>query len=214
MTESAEVGNVRGNDMATNQPRTTRRDALKAAATLLGGTIAATQLSSLAARAAHAAAAGEPPEFFDASQFAVLENIVDVMIPATDTPGAHAVGVHHFIDLMMSEWASRDRQTRYAIGMADLEAALDEAGGGSFVDMPADRQLAALADVDAKAFDGDTSVRFYRELKHMVLFSYYSTEAGANEELRYQRLPGVYEPCLTTDDDTRAWFHMGFRHGL
>ena len=187
-----------------------RRKAIQGAASLLGGTIAATQLSTFMSRAAVAAAAGEPPEFFDANQFALIEQIVDVMIPETDTSGAHAVGVHHFVDLMLAEWASPDRQTRYVRGLGQLDADLQGRDGQSFVDLAPDQQLDVLRAVDAAAYANNAGNTFYIELKKMVLFSFYSSEIGATEELQHEALPGPYKHCIPVDEDVRAWFNLGF----
>lgn len=192
----------------------TRREAIKRAASLLGGSIAATQLTGFVARAASAAQAGEPPAFFDEDQFALIERIADVMIPETDTPGAHAVGVHHFVDLMLSEWASAERQARYVDGLGTLDVELRGPAGEPFISLDPGQQLEALRALDAAAFAENADIPFYVELKKMLLFAYYSSETGATEELRYERLPGLYQPCLTVDDETRAWFHLGFNYGL
>jgi gluconate 2-dehydrogenase gamma chain len=192
----------------------TRRKAIQGAASLLGGTIAATQLSTFMSRAAVAAAAGEPPEFFDADQFALVERIVDVMIPETDTPGAHAVGVHHFVDLMLAEWASPERQARYVRGLNQLDAELQGPDGDSFVDLAPDQQLEVLRAVDAAAYADDAGNPFFVELKKMVLFSFYSSEIGATEELQHEALPGQYRHCIPVDEDVRAWFDLGFSYGL
>ena len=165
-------------------------------------------------RAAVAAAAGESPVFFDADQFALIERIVDVMIPETDTPGAHAVGVHHFVDLMLAEWASPDRQTRYVRGLEQLDADLQGPDGQNFVDLAPDQQLDVLRAVDAAAYAINTGNPFFVELKKMVLFSFYSSETGATEELQYEALPGPYKHCMSDDEDVRAWFDLGFTYGL
>ena len=200
--------------MRTDAKRLTRREAIKRAGYILGGSIGAGQLTGLISRSAAAAAAGEPPAFFDDDQFELVEHIANVMIPETDTPGARAVGVHHFIDLMLSEWASGERQTRYVDGLATLDSDLQGSGGTPFASLDADRQLDALTAVDAAAYADPANNPFYLELKKMVLFSYYTSETGATEELAYERLPGIYQPCIAADDDTRAWFHLGFSYGL
>jgi hypothetical protein len=157
-------------------------------------------------RAAVAAAAGEPPAFFDADQFALIERIVDVMIPETDTPGAHAVGVHHFVD--------PERQTRYVRGLDQLDAALQGPNGENFVDLAPDQQLDVLRAVDAAAYADNAGNPFFVELKKMMLFSFYSSETGATEELQYEALPGPYKHCMSVDEDVRAWFDLGFTYGL
>lgn len=200
--------------MSTDTNKLTRREAIKRTAWLLGGSIGASQLTGFLGRSAAAAVAGEPPAFFNDEQFELVEHIANVMIPETDTPGAQAVGVHHFIDLMLSEWASPERRQRYVEGLGNLGKKLRGEAGRTFASLDPQQQLDALIAVDADAFANPGSDPFYLELKKMVLFAYYSSETGATEELAYQRLTGIYEPCLVADDDTRAWFHLGFRYGL
>jgi hypothetical protein len=192
----------------------TRRRALQGAASLIGGTIAASQLGPFMNRAVAAAEAGSAPVFFDEAQFALLERIVDVMIPETDTPGAQAAGVHHFIDLMLAEWASPERQARYVDGMRDIGARLQDEGGTAFVSASPDRQLELLRTLDAAAFEDSDEDVFFVELKRMVLFGYYSSEPGATVELQYEPLIPDYKACVPIEDIGRAWFWLGFSHGL
>lgn len=190
-----------------------RRRAIQGAASLIGASIATAQLGPFMSRAAAATENDAPPAFFDAAQFALLEAVVDTMIPETGTPGARTAGVHHFIDLMMSEWASTDRQTRYVSGLEALASQLQSGDRGDFVSASATERLDRLRAVDARAFtdDGDA---FYRELKRMVLFAYYSSEAGATVELQYEALTPEYQACAPIDDVGRTWFWLGFSHGL
>lgn len=195
----------------------TRRKALQGAAALVGGSLAATQMGAFMGRAAVAADEGAAPAFFDSEQFALLERIVDVMIPETDTPGAQSVGVHYFIDLMMAEWASSERQGRYVDGLQDLNTRLREAEGEEFLVTSQESQLAALRRVDQQAFEinaNEASHSFYKELKRLVLYSYYSSEAGATIELQYEALTPEYKACVPIEDIGRAWFWMGFPGGL
>lgn len=196
--------------MSENKTKLTRRQAIRGAASVVGGTIAAAQLAPFMSRVAHAQNAGAAPRFLDEDQFALVESIVDVLIPETDTPGALGAGVHYFLDLMLTEWASPERQARFRAGMSDLEARL----GADFVAAPADEQLARLAAVDEAAHAEDAGDDFFREFKRIALFGYYSSEAGATIELQYEALTPEYKACVPIDDIGRAWFWMGFRHGL
>jgi gluconate 2-dehydrogenase gamma chain len=199
---------------ADNRKSLTRRQAIQGAASLVGGTIAAAQLGGFMSRAALAATEGSDPVFFDDAALSLIERIADLMIPETDTPGALAAGVPHFIDLMLAEWASSERQQRFNSGLGDLEARLDDAAGGDFSGAPSDRQLESLRTVDEQAFSEDNDSAFYRELKRLMLFAYYSSEAGATVELQYEPLIPDYKACVPVDDIGRAWFWLGFSHGL
>ena len=193
--------------------RLTRRQAIQGAATLVGGALAAGQLTPFLGRVARAADESAEPVFFDETQFELLGRIADVMIPETDTPGATGAGVDYFIDLMLEEWASHERQTRFRLGIEALRNALQE-DGTAFVDAPADVQLARLHALDAQAFEPTAGHSFYREFKRMLLFAYYSSEAGATLELQYEALIPDYKACEPIDDIGRAWFWLGFSHGL
>lgn len=192
----------------------TRRRALRCAASLLGGTLAAAHLGTFMSRAAVAAAENSAPLYFDQDQFLLIEHIVDVMIPQTDTPGARAAGVHHFIDLMLAEWASPERQARYAQGLHDLGQRLQKAGGKNFVSLTPVRQLDVLRALDQQAYAEDATDTFYQEFKKLVLFGYYSSEAGATLELQYEPMTADYKACVPIDDIGRAWFWLGFSYGL
>ena len=192
----------------------TRRKAIQGAASLVGGTLAAAQLGPFMSRAAAAATENATPTFFNAEQFALLERMVDVMIPKTDTPGALAAGVHHFIDLMLAEWASAERQVRYVQGLQQLESRLRAAGESDFVSASSARQFELLRALDEEAFADNAGDSFFREFKKMVLFAYYSSEAGATVELQYEPMQTDYKACVPIDEIGRAWFWLGFSHGL
>lgn len=199
--------------MAENPTRLTRRSALKAAVALVGGTLAATELGLLSKSVA-AMTDDSAPRFLSQDQFLALQQIVDLIIPETDTPGALDANVHHFIDLMLAEWASPERQARYVAGLEDIEVRARKVGADSFLASTAPQQIDLLHSLDKEAFAKDSKDIFFSELKKMVLFGYYSSEPGATLELRYQRIPGDYLPCVPLEDDSRAWFWNGYSYGL
>ena len=199
--------------MAENPTRLTRRSALKAAVALVGGTLAATELGLLSKSVA-AMTDDSAPRFLSQDQFLALQQIVDLIIPGTDTPGALDANVHHFIDLMLAEWASPERQARYVAGLEDIEVRARKVGADSFLASTAPQQIDLLHSLDKEAFAKDSKDIFFSELKKMVLFGYYSSEPGATLELRYQRIPGDYLPCVPLEDDSRAWFWNGYSYGL
>ncbi len=180
------------------------------AASLIGGTIATTQLATLMSRVAYAQDTGASPVFFDQDQFALIECIVDVMIPETDTPGARTASVHYFIDLMLDEWAAPARQSRFGEGISELGERL----GDDYLDIAANEQINRLRSIDEAAFSDGAEHDFFREFKRLALFGYYSSEPGATIELQYELLTPEYKACAPIEDIGRAWFWSNFRHGL
>lgn len=191
-----------------------RRAVLRDAATMIGGSLLAAQLGPFAGRAAAAAAEDAAPVFFSAAQFSMIESIADLIIPETDTPGALGAGVPHFIDLMMAEWASAARQSRYRQGLEDIDGRARQNGAKDYLSASPGDRLELLRALDREAHGDNAPDTFFREFKKMVLFGYYSSEAGATLELQYEHMPGKYKACVPIDDPARAWFWLGFSYGL
>lgn len=191
----------------------TRRSAIKRLLALIGGTMTATQVSLLSDSAA-ALADDAAPMFLDEGRLSMLGRVVDLIIPETGTPGALGVGVHRFIDMMLAEWASEERQARWIEGLAEIDRRAAAAGMANFVSGSAEQQFELLQALDTESFSDDGDAAFFSELKKMVVFAYYSTEIGATVEMAYQPVPGIYQPCTPLDDDGRAWYWNGYSYGL
>ena len=50
----------------------------------------------------------------------------------------------------------------------------------------------------------DAENEFFKTIKSMTLFAYFTSEVGMTQALDYDPLPGKYDPCVKVDDDTRA----------
>ena len=188
----------------------TRRKAIRGAVAFMGGTVAATQITPLIDRATAAVSGNSGPACLNADQFHLVERMVDLMIPETDTPGAYFAGVHYFIDMMLDEWASPERQDRFVAGIDELGQRL----GSDFASASPDDQLEHLRAVDDEAYGGAANDDFFREFKRLALFGYYSSEAGATIELQYEAVTPDYKACVPINDIGRAWFWLGFSHDL
>ena len=154
----------------------------------------------------------------DPATRALLREVAQLVIPATDTPGAGDVGAGDFVALALAHGlADAHRPLSGALraelapfvdaaGVLDhprwLAAALDAAAGGSFMGAGVDR-AGLLARVDAAAFAGPAD-HPWRRIKTLILTGYYTSEAGGSQELRYELIPGRWDPDLPATGDTRA----------
>jgi hypothetical protein len=78
--------------------------------------------------------------------------IADRIIPATDTPGARAVGVHEFIDAMLADYYDAGDRARFAEGLAALDERARTTCGKQFVSCAPDRQTELLTRLDHDTF--------------------------------------------------------------
>src|SRR5438046_9804638 len=76
-----------------------RREALRRAALLLGGALAAPTVAGVLAgcKAREVPEGAWTPRALSAEQADLVATIAEHILPETDTPGARAVGVHRFI---------------------------------------------------------------------------------------------------------------------
>jgi len=191
----------------------TRRAAIRNAVLLLGGAIPAAQLGLLESALA-ATGVESKPRFLDPDQFAMLERVADLIIPETDTPGAVSAGVHRFIDMLLAEWASPETQEQFIAQLSSIDERATELGMSGFLDGSEDGQVEVVRLLDEEAFADGAPATFFRRLKKLVLFAYFSSEPGATQALRFDPFPGDYQPCLPLGDDDRAFFWLGYSYDL
>jgi hypothetical protein len=92
---------------------------------------------------AQAAASGPySPAFFTPSEYATLSRLTDVIIPATETPGASAAGVAEYVDRVVS--LNEEHQPLMRAGLAWLERQAKNRYAGEFGSLSDAEQVAIL----------------------------------------------------------------------
>ncbi|MGD1080966.1 MAG: gluconate 2-dehydrogenase subunit 3 family protein [Candidatus Sulfotelmatobacter sp.] len=147
----------------------------------------------------------------NAHQDVTVKAMAELILPRTETPGAIDVGVSEFIDLMLTEWYDESDRTRFLNGLAEVDLRTNALFGKNFVEASSDQQAEILtwlgekmtADADAMAArrrqrrgsSQGSSASFYPMLRRLTLTAYYTSEAGATEELHFQVIPDSHDEC-------------------
>jgi hypothetical protein len=156
------------------------------------------------ARAVHdrirATTQDEPFLVLTEPQNALVSALAELIIPETDTPGATAARVNRFVDVMLAEWLTADEREAFLGGLVALEARSVNTFGAPFLALDERRQRVLLNGMDAEVAaleqaELPTEPHFFRQMKWLTLYGYYTSEVGATEELRQVIAPGRYEPC-------------------
>lgn len=179
-----------------HEERINRRSLLLGAVFLLGGAAALTRF----ARQAPAGAAAGPA--LSPDQFALLEQVAETLIPASDTPGAIDAGVPEFMRQMLADWGSPQTHAGFVAVLDEIDRQAWKRHGAGFVSLPPERRLDVMKGIDAEGIDRQDVG--YRKFKWLVLVSYYQSEPGATQELRYELVPGAWRPCLPLSEVGRA----------
>ena len=134
-----------------------------------------------------AAQAEWKPIFFDEHQNETVIELTELIIPATDTPGAKEAQVNRLIDLMLNE-SEKDQRASFIQGLNWIDARSLERHGKPFIDLSAEQQTALLeplADPANRNSEDEAGVRFFEHLKDLTIFGYYTSRIGLDQELEY-----------------------------
>ena len=182
-----------------------RREAVIRMAVLMGAATFGPRLLAGQFGATPGASAG-----FTATQIALLDEIADTIIPATDVPGAKAAGVGAFIAMMLQDCYEPAEQAAVHAGLVRLEADFAAKHRQPFAAGSAADRTAFLTELDReqharrKGGNGGPPHHF-RILKELTLLGYFSSEIGCTQALQYAEVPGRYEGDLPCRPGERAW---------
>ncbi len=133
----------------------TRREALVRVARLLGGALAAPTVAGVLAGCGAAAdpeGASWVPRTLSPEQREAVLTIGEIILPATDTPGARAARVDRYIDAMLSDYYPEADRRRFLAGLERVESRAQAAFGARFGALPAERQLQLVQALNRQAF--------------------------------------------------------------
>ena len=153
-------------------------------------------------------------------QNAVVVAMIDLILPATDTPGAKAVRVNEFMDVILTDWATVDERERFLAGLDDVDTQANALFGKNFLDASVVQQTALLQVLDdsvdwAQALPREAVVsfrrsfnqlrgEFFRSFKLMTIHGYYTSEIGQTQELKREIIPGVFHGCAPVASEKKA----------
>jgi len=151
-------------------------------------------------RRAHRRARSRDLQVLDPHQSETVATMAELIIPATDTPGARAAQVDRFIDLLLAEWATDDDRASFLAGLADVDARAHTAFGTDFLTATEAQRATLLTQLDTEAQErrtakADAQPPFFQRMKFLTVYGYCTAEVGATAELHCQTIPSSYDAC-------------------
>jgi glucoside 3-dehydrogenase (cytochrome c) hitch-hiker subunit len=145
--------------------------------------------------------------FFSEDQFELVQQITDVLLPATSTPGAMEAKVPYFVDLVVTNCMSHDDQQLITKGLDHM----NDRETKRFLSLSKTEKQQALKKLDEDAFkEGtDSSVgpvtggpsayvysAWFRIIKKLAVIGYFTSQEGMTKALNYVKVPGRYDACI------------------
>lgn len=171
------------------------------------------------------------PRALTPAQASTLDVVAELIMPATDTPGAREAGVPQFVDRALSDWCTPADAAAIRNGLDRIEADARAEHGQAFTALPKPQQAALLERYDAEGRGprtpasaigrGETETGlsnqpksavvapkgppFFPVLKDLVTVGYFTSQTGATKAARYDPVPGAYRGCVPLKEIGRVW---------
>jgi hypothetical protein len=187
-----------------------RREAQSSVALLLGGTIIGAEafLSGCTNADKKIGTAGLN---FSPDDVSFLDEVGETIIPATDTPGAKEAKIGEFMHTIVRDCYEPENQQIFIAGMGKLNDASKQKNGKYFLESTPEERKNLLIDLDreqkeytAKKKPADPA-HYFRMMKELTIWGYFSSEPGATKALRYIAVPGRYDGCIPYKKGDKAW---------
>ena len=153
-------------------------------------------------------------------QNAIVVAMIDLLIPATDTPGAKAARVNEFMDVILTDWATVEERARFLAGLDDVDTQANALFGKSFLEASPTQQSAILQVLDdsvdwlhsppshpavspGRDFN-QLRGEFFRSFKLVTIHGYYTSEIGQTQELKREIIPGAFHGCAPVTSPKNA----------
>jgi len=193
-----------------------RREALSRVAIIMGGTVLGAEAFLSGCTTAKTGLT------FSADDIAFLNEVGEVIIPATNTPGAKEAKVGEFMSVMVRDCYDEKNQNIFMEGVRELQFKVSKAKiGKSFMEANANERHDLITALDKEVKEAsvraaeerkkdpnskkDVSKHYFTMMKELTLTGFFTSEVGATKALRYVAIPGRYEGCVPYKKGDKAW---------
>jgi len=136
-------------------------------------------------------------QFFNNEDFSLIKDLVDVILPKTDSPSATDVGVHQMIDTILGSVYTSEEQQSFNEKFSNLKTYLANSENYS-------QALQALL----TSSEGSVKIAqtAFLDLKQQTVLYFLSTKEIGTTYLNYLPVPGEYKACIALEEvNGKAW---------
>lgn len=144
----------------------------------------------------------------------LISEMIDIIIPHTDTPGAKEAHVQDYIVGYMEFCATNKEYVNFLHGLYEVQDTCNSMYGANFEGCTMEEKSGILKDLDgsysANNFINKIEVKlrgrsFFTILRSLTIEGYCTSKLGATELLAYQPVPAVYQAEINIQPTQKAW---------
>lgn len=173
-----------------------RREAIKRTTAIMGCTLSGSLISAVLSGCSDSSSSEDwTPSGLTNKQLQTAADLAEVILPATETPGAKDAKTERFIDRMVREFYPTDERDL-------IINSLEELSRSDFTSLNFEEQTEFVSQFISQ----DDKRDFFLLFKQTTLMGFFTSEIGATQVLQYDPIPGDYRGCESLDElDDKTW---------
>jgi len=132
------------------------------------------------------------PHYFSKTEFSLLSNIVDFLIPKTETPGALEMKVPQFIDIIISETYNNESKNNFS---NKLKSLIEDFKSNN-IDLS---DYNSMKSKFVNDFNNKTHQEIYNQIRDLTVWGFKTSKEIALNVLNYNPIPGYQLGCIDID---------------
>lgn len=132
--------------------------------------------------------------YLPVDQDVILAELVETIIPTTDTPGAKTLAVHSFVQKMVADCYDTSAQKLLTSQLAALDTLAHQRFTTQFATCTESQKKELIAQL-ANSKDTDQQT-FYKLVKGLTIRGYMTSEYVMTNLTHFQMAPGYYKGCV------------------
>lgn len=132
------------------------------------------------------------PHYFSKTEFSLLSNIVDFLIPKTETPGALEMKVPQFIDIIISETYNNESKNNFS---NKLKLLIEDFKSNN-IDLS---DYNSMKSKFVNDFNNETHQEMYNQIRDLTVWGFKTSKEIALNVLNYNPIPGYQLGCVDID---------------
>ena len=132
------------------------------------------------------------PIYFSKTEFSLLSNIVDFLIPKTETPGGLEMKVPQFIDIIISETYNEESKNNFS---NKLKVLIEDFKSNN-IDLSDYKSMKSKFVND---FNNKTHQEIYNQIRDLTVWGFKTSKEIALNVLNYNPIPGYQLGCVDID---------------
>ena len=193
-----------------------RRKALRKTGLFAGATILMPSMLSLFESCKSENRLDWEPLFFTEVEAKTIASLIDMILPRTDTPGGLDVKSDIFIDKVIAKTYDKSGQENMRAEIAAFNENCKSKYGDVFYDLNEADKTTILNEAEKNSgkfgsgvwgtgVGPQETIGFYRSMKSMAIWAYFTAEEIGKNVLSYDPIPGKYEPCKPLSEVGNKW---------